>query len=73
MQVVQAGGRGVIFFVVQREDAGSFGPADSIDPDYGNLLRHAVQHGVEAYAYQVHIRPPDITLNRRLPIYFGKP
>lgn len=68
MQVVQAGQRGVIFFVVQREDARSFGPADSIDPDYGNLLRHAVQNGVEAYAYQAHISPQEIFLSNRLPI-----
>ena len=33
MQVVQTGGRGVIFFVVQREDAQTFGTADSIDPN----------------------------------------
>jgi len=68
MQVVQAGGRGVIFFVVQREDAQSFGSADAIDPDYGKLLRLAIEGGVEALAYQAHISPREICLTRRLQI-----
>jgi len=68
MQVVQSGGRGVIFFVVQREDALTFGPADAIDPTYGKLLRLAVQNGVEALAYQAHVSPREIYLTRRLPI-----
>ena len=68
MQVVQSGGRGVIFFVVQREDAETFGPADSIDPTYGKLLRLAIQNGVEALAYQAHVSPREIYLTRRLEI-----
>lgn len=68
MEVVQTGGRGVIFFVVQREDAQTFGPADSIDPIYGKLLRQAVQNGVEALAYQAHVGPEEIILSRRLQI-----
>ena len=68
MQVVQTGGRGVIFFVVQRADAQTFGPADSIDPNYGKLLRLAIQNGVEALAYQAHVGPEEIYLTRRLQI-----
>lgn len=68
MQVVQAGSRGVIFFVVQREDARTFGPADAIDPTYGKLLRQAIQNGVEALAYQAHVSPGEIYLTRRLEI-----
>jgi len=68
MQVVQTGGRGVIFFVVQRADAQTFGPADSIDPNYGELLRLAMQNGVEALAYQAHVGPEEIYLTRRLQI-----
>jgi sugar fermentation stimulation protein A len=73
MQVVQAGGRGVIFFVVQREDAHTFGAADSIDPDYGMLLRLAIQSGVEALAYQAQISPREIRLVRRLKITLDEP
>jgi sugar fermentation stimulation protein A len=71
MQVVGTGGRGVIFFVVQREDAGSFGPADSIDPEYGKLLRMAVKSGVEALAYQAHVGTEEIFLTKRLTINLG--
>lgn len=68
MEVVRNGGRGVIFFVVQREDARTLSPADAIDPDYGNLLRLAVGNGVEALAYQASVSPREILLARRLPI-----
>jgi len=73
MQVVQTGGRGVIFFVVQREDVHTFAAADSIDPDYGKLLRLAIQNGVEALAYQAQIGSQEIFLTRQLPIDLGYP
>jgi sugar fermentation stimulation protein A len=73
MLVVQSGGRGVIFFVVQREDAHTFGAADSIDPDYGKLLRLAIQNGVEALAYQAQVGSQEIILTRQLPIDLGDP
>ncbi len=68
MRVVQNGGRGVIFFVVQREDASCVAPADDIDPEYGRLLRLAVENGVEALAYQAHVDPDEIRLVRQLPV-----
>jgi sugar fermentation stimulation protein A len=71
MQVVQSGGRGVIFFVVQREDAHTFGAADSIDPDYGKLLRLAIQNDVEAAIGTGGL--PRNFLTRQLPIDLGDP
>ena len=68
MEVVRQGDRGVIFFVVQREDASTVGPADTIDPEYGRLLRLAVQHGVEAIAYRALVTPEEIRLTIRLPV-----
>jgi sugar fermentation stimulation protein A len=68
MGVVRNGGRGIIFFVVQREDTQALSPADTIDPEYGRLLRMAVQNGVEALAYQAAVSPLEIVLTRRLPI-----
>jgi len=68
MEVVRQGDRGVIFFVVQREDASTVGPADTIDPEYGRLLRLAVQHGVEAIAYRALVTPEEIRLTMRLPV-----
>ncbi len=68
MREVREGNRGVIFFVVQRADACSMAPADAIDPEYGRLLRLAVANGVEAFAWQAHVDPEEIYLDRRLDI-----
>jgi sugar fermentation stimulation protein A len=68
MRVVREGDRGVIFFTVQRDDCGSVSPADSIDPDYGRLLRLAVSNGVEAFAYRAMVTPDEIYLCQRLPV-----
>jgi len=72
MQVVRDGGRGVIFFVVQRGDACFLAPADRIDPEYGRLLRTAVGNGVEALAYQASVEPAEIRLTRRLPVLLDR-
>jgi sugar fermentation stimulation protein A len=68
MRVVREGDRGVIFFTVQRGDGESVSPADAIDPEYGRLLRLAVQNGVEALAYRALVTPQEIVLNERLPV-----
>ncbi len=72
MQAVREGARGVIFFVVQRGDARCVAPADRIDPEYGRLLRKAVEHGVESFAYQARVEPEEIRLTRRLPILLDR-
>lgn len=69
MRVVREGDRGVIFFTVQRGDGNSVSPADSIDPEYGRLLRCAVANGVEALAYRAVVTREEIRLTERLPIY----
>jgi sugar fermentation stimulation protein A len=64
------GHRTVIFFVVQREDARSFAPADDIDVTYGKLLRKAVlKSGVEALVYQWKLSPQEIVISKKLQIY----
>lgn len=68
MRVVREGDRGVIFFTVQRGDGGSVSPADSIDPEYGRLLRLAMSCGVEAFAYRASVSPREIFLTTGLPI-----
>jgi sugar fermentation stimulation protein A len=69
MTLHNEGKRAVIFFVVQREDAASFAPADDIDPVYGKLLRTGVDNGkIEALAYQCRLTPEEITLSRKLPV-----
>jgi len=68
MEIVAAGKRGVIFFVVQRGDALLVSPEDRIDPEYGRLLRLAAGSGVEAIAYQAVVTPAEIKLSHRLPV-----
>lgn len=67
MQLAGSGYRAVIFFVIQREDATHFRPADRIDPEYGHLLRLAVTKGVEILAYQARVSPQRIVLVKSLP------
>lgn len=68
MRVVREGDRGVIFFTVQRGDGNSVSPADLIDPEYGRLLRLAMDNGVEALAYRALVTPEEIMLTERLPV-----
>ncbi len=68
MEIVAAGSRGVIFFVVQRGDAELVSPEDRVDPEYGRLLRLAVNSGVEVVAYQALVSPAEIKLMHRLPV-----
>lgn len=68
MRVVREGDRGVIFFTVQRGDGNSVSPADLIDPEYGRLLRLALDNGVEALAYRALVTPEEIRLTERLPV-----
>ncbi len=70
IKLKQAGARAVIFFVVQRTDAGTFSPADTIDPDYGRILRQVVGQGVEMLAYDTAIDLKGIALNQRLAVEF---
>lgn len=67
MKVVKQGDDAVIFFVLQREDARIFSPADDIDPEYGKLLRRAVKSGVKLLAYQASVNPTGIFLARPVP------
>ncbi|MEZ4483814.1 MAG: DNA/RNA nuclease SfsA [Syntrophotaleaceae bacterium] len=62
------GCRAVIFFLVQRGEANSFGPADDIDPEYGRLLRQAVERGVEALAYRSQVSVDGNRVGERLPV-----
>ena len=66
MEVVAGGGRGVVFFTVQRGDGLSVAPADNIDPEYGRLLRQAVKSGVETIAYRAEVTPKEIKLTEKL-------
>ncbi len=66
MEVKRAGMRAVMFYVIQRSDVNSFGPAREIDPDYADLLAEANRAGVEIIAMEARVRPEGIELVREV-------
>jgi sugar fermentation stimulation protein A len=66
---VRAGNRGVMFYLVQRMDAGEFRPADHIDPAYGRALRRAFEKRVEILVYDAKLNLEIIELNKQLPYF----
>ena len=62
------GRRAACFFLVQRPDAGCFGPADFIDPEYAREFWRAVRAGVEIWAFEAQVGPEGAWLSRRLPL-----
>lgn len=65
---VKMGNRAVMFFLVQRMDAKKFGPADRIDPAYGQELRKAHRNGVEILCYDTLLTPERMIVNLPLPL-----
>lgn len=66
---VRRGKRAVIFFFVGRADCRWMGPADAVDPEYGQALRRvAARWKVEPLAYRARVSPMGIALLERLPV-----
>lgn len=64
----QQGYRAVIFFLIQRQEATAFTPADEIDPAYGRILREVVAGGVEALAYRTRVTPQETRIDSAVPV-----
>ena len=67
--MVEAGARAVMLYVVQREDCDGFAVAGDIDPAYAAGLARALSRGVEAYAYSCNLSCEEIILDRRLKLH----
>ncbi len=65
-EMVEAGHRGMLFYLVQRQDCESFRIAADIDPAYAEAQRRALARGVEAICYCCRISLHDIVLGRPL-------
>ncbi len=65
---VEQGWRAVIVFLVQRRSAETFSPADHIDPEYGRLLRLALEGGVEALAIRTRVSPTEVIVDSSIPV-----
>ena len=68
MDIVAAGERAAMFYLVQRPDGRCFAPADVIDPAYANLFYEAVRAGVEMYPYRAVVSTEGIDLGEPLPL-----
>ncbi len=68
MEVVASGKRAVLVFCVQHSGATAARPADEIDVRYGQLLREAIEKGVEVLAWKVGLSAHGFQLEHPLPI-----
>jgi len=68
MAMVERGQRAVLMFCVAHTGIERVSPADHIDPEYGRLLRQAVEVGVEVLAYQAAIDMDEIRIVREVPV-----
>lgn len=67
-RLVKKGERAAVVFLVQREDALSFSPNDSMDPAFGAALRNALSAGVAARALVCSVIPGSLVLKREIPV-----
>jgi sugar fermentation stimulation protein A len=68
IKAVEDGERGVVFFVVQRDDARQFKPHDQADPAFCQTLRQAAQVGVEVLAWRCQVSLKTIELVDEIPV-----
>ncbi|MSO73006.1 MAG: DNA/RNA nuclease SfsA [Rhodospirillaceae bacterium] len=66
--MVKAGARSVMVYLVQRADCGRFAVAADIDPAYAQGLKRAMAVGVEAVCYGCEVTPDAITIAKALTI-----
>lgn len=66
--VVGNGESALLLLTVQRMDGEVFRPADEIDPDYGKLLRQAVQAGMALRALQIEVSPEGFRFAGLMPV-----
>ena len=65
--LIKKGHRGVMFYLVQREDVDLFMPATEIDPEYSRLLEEGHKNGLEILVYQCWVKRDGIKIRKPLP------
>jgi len=66
--MAEQGHRAVLLYCVQHNGIDWVEPADAIDPDYGRLLRQAINAGVEVLAYKAKLTAREIVLTEKVAI-----
>jgi len=67
--MVVAGHRAAMVYLVQRNDCTRFSVAEEIDPTYASALRQASKAGVQLICYECDISLEGISIGRPLPIF----
>jgi len=67
-QMVLAGYRAVVVYVIQRNDCTHFDWDRNIDPVYADASLDAMAHGVEFLAYGCTLSPEGIIIDRKIPL-----
>lgn len=67
--MVAAGNRAAMLYLVQREDCSFFALAEDIDPAYAAAFDRARAAGVEMVCYACRVTREEISLDRPLPIH----
>lgn len=62
--MVDAGARAVMFYLVQRTDCTHFAIAEDIDPAYRAALTQAMHRGIETLCYGCKVTPESIAVDR---------
>ena len=66
--MVDAGARAVMLYIIQREDGDRFSLAADMDPAYAEAFEDARNRGVEAYALRCKISPNEIVASNLVPV-----
>ncbi|VGO17831.1 Sugar fermentation stimulation protein A [Pontiella desulfatans] len=70
VDVVKAGHRAAMLFVIPRSDGTTFRAAHEIDPQYADALEHAASNGVEVHAWGGEVSPGGLKLVKPAEIIF---
>jgi len=68
IHAVKKGYRAAMIFIIGRTDVKYFAPARDIDPDYADLLKRAVESGVEIYPYMVEYSSAGAHIKNLIPL-----
>ncbi|MDI7863944.1 DNA/RNA nuclease SfsA [Rhizobiaceae bacterium n13] len=66
--MVEAGHRAVMLYLIQRADCSRFRISADLDPVYGTAFRRAIGRGVEAFAVKCRVTAREITPTALIPI-----
>lgn len=66
--MVEEGHRGIMIYLIQRDDCATFRICDDLDPAYAKAYRRAMQRGVEAFAAKCRVSPQQIAPDGLIPI-----